>query len=69
MVKTGSGKIVGNTPPYEGRVVMSVPEAGRLLEMSKDAAYRAAHAGQIPTIRVGNLYKVPVKKFLKMLEG
>ena len=39
----------------------SVPEAGRkyLGLKSKDAAYAAAHAGQIPVIKVGRLLRVP----------
>jgi excisionase family DNA binding protein len=40
---------------------MSVPEAARKYFdiKSKDAAYAAAHAGVIPTIRVGRLLRVP----------
>jgi len=40
---------------------ISVPEAGERLGLkSKDSAYQAAAAGQIPTIRIGKLLRVPV---------
>jgi excisionase family DNA binding protein len=63
MLKTNDGEGVPK------KVVMSVPEAGEILGISRDAAYRAAKAGDIPTIRVGGLLKVPVIQFNRMLEG
>jgi hypothetical protein len=40
---------------------MSVPEAGKVYyELSKNASYEAARRGDIPTIRVGRLLRVPV---------
>lgn len=49
---------------------MSVwPDAGKRLGVCKDAAYAAAHAGEIPVIRIGRLLRVPVAAFEKMLEG
>jgi excisionase family DNA binding protein len=51
------------------RLVMTVPEAGRKLGLSKDAAYDAAKRGDIPTIRVGHLLKVPKIRFERMLAG
>jgi hypothetical protein len=51
----------------DGRVVLTVPEAGALLGMSRPAAYRAAEVGQIPTLRLGRRLVVPVPKLLTML--
>lgn len=53
----------------EGRLVMSVPEAGARLDMSPSSAYAAAKRGDIPTIRIGHLLKVPVIRFERMLAG
>lgn len=43
------------------------PEAGQLLGISKDAAYKAAAAGQLPVIRVGRRLLVPTAALLRML--
>jgi hypothetical protein len=48
---------------------ISIPEAGREAGMSKNAAYRAADRGEIPTIRFGKLRRVPVAKWRKILAG
>jgi excisionase family DNA binding protein len=41
------------------RLVYTVPEAGRLLGLGRNAAYAAAKRGDIPTIRMGRLLRVP----------
>ena len=48
-------------------VTMTVEEAARLLGISRGAAYRAAAAGQIPTIRIGRRLLVPTARLLEML--
>ena len=50
-------------------LVLTVPEAGRLLGLSRNAAYQAAATGQIPVIRIGKLLKVPRVAFERMLGG
>jgi len=40
---------------------ISVPEAGRVyFNLSRNGAYEAARRGEIPTIRVGRLLRVPI---------
>lgn len=52
----------------KGRPTIRVwPEAGQLLGISKDAAYKAAAAGEIPVIRVGRRLLVPTAELLRML--
>jgi len=51
--------------PYAVPVV-TVEVAGQLLGMSRAAAYRAAAAGELPTIRVGGLW-VPVGALYALL--
>jgi hypothetical protein len=49
---------------------LSVPEAGkRYFGISRNAAYRAAERGEIPTIRIGNLLRVPVIQMERKLAG
>ena len=48
--------------------VLSVPEAGRVyLNLGRNASYEAAHRGQIPTIKIGKLLKVPIKAMERKL--
>jgi excisionase family DNA binding protein len=55
---------VAHNPP---RLVYTVPEAGRLLGLGRNAAYDAAKRGDIPTLRVGRLLLVPKIPFHRML--
>ena len=50
------------------RLVYDVPEAGALLGLSRNASYEAAKRGDIPTIKVGKLIRVPKAAFHQMLE-
>ena len=48
---------------------ISVPEAGKkYFGLSRDGSYRAAERGDIPTIRVGRLLRVPVRALERMLD-
>jgi excisionase family DNA binding protein len=49
------------------RLIYSVPEAGRLLGLGRNAAYAAAQRGDIPTIRIGKLLLVPKARLHRML--
>ncbi|UQD96145.1 helix-turn-helix domain-containing protein [Bradyrhizobium japonicum] len=46
-------------PKIDGRLVYEVPEAGALLGLNKNASYKAAKRGDLPTIRIGKLIRVP----------
>jgi excisionase family DNA binding protein len=63
MLKTRNGATIGNG------VTMSVPEAGQLLGIGRNAAYEAAHRGDIPSITIGKLIRVPVAALNRLLEG
>ncbi|PWE78688.1 hypothetical protein XF30_19975 [Bradyrhizobium sp. SUTN9-2] len=49
------------------RLVYDVPEAGALLGLGRNASYEAAKRGDIPTIRIGKLLRVPKVAFDQML--
>jgi Helix-turn-helix domain len=54
----------------EPPLTLSVPEAGRrYFGISRNAAYRAAERGEIPTIKIGALLRVPVIRMEKLLAG
>jgi Helix-turn-helix domain len=50
-------------------LTISVPEAGRkYFGLSRNGAYNAAARGDIPTVRVGKLLRVPVRALESMLD-
>ena len=51
------------------RATITVPEAGQILGIGRDAAYRAAANGQLPTLTLGRRIVVPVPRLLALLEG
>lgn len=53
----------------DSRLVISVEEAGALADLGRNSAYAAAKRGDIPTIRIGKLLKVPKAAWLKKLAG
>jgi excisionase family DNA binding protein len=54
--------------PDDKRLVLDVPEAGEMLGLNRNAAYAAAKRGDLPTIRIGKLIRVPKAAFDRMLE-
>ena len=53
----------------EAPLTMSVPEAGaKYFGLCRNAAYDAAHRGEIPTIKIGRLLRVPVRALERMLD-
>src|SRR4030095_4334760 len=46
---------------------ISVEDAGKLVGLSRSAAYRAAARGAIPTFRLGRPLYVPTARLLEML--
>jgi hypothetical protein len=54
----------------EQRKTISVPEAGmEYFSMSRNASYEAAKRGEIPTIRIGKLLRVPVRALEEKLDS
>jgi hypothetical protein len=48
---------------------ISVPDAGRrYFGMSRNASYDAAARGEIPTVRIGRLLRVPVRAMEAILD-
>lgn len=50
-----------------GRLTVTVPEAGRMLGLGRDAAYAAAERGEIPAITVGRRKVVPTHALLRLV--
>ena len=59
----------GEGPQSSERLCISVPEAAKLLGVSRNTGYEMARLGQLPTIRCGQRrLLVPKAAFIKMLE-
>lgn len=54
-------------PDPKTQPTLSVEEAGRVIGLSKDSAYKAAATGQLPTLRFGRRILVPTAALLEML--
>lgn len=55
-------------PNATERPTLSIPEAGEVLGISRDLAYRAAARGDIPTVRLGpKRLRVPTAQLLALL--
>jgi hypothetical protein len=50
-------------------VVPLWPHAGKALGLSRGSTYAAAERGDIPTIRIGRLLRVPVRALERMLDS
>lgn len=53
----------------ETPLTISVPEAGKkYFGLSRNGSYLAAERGEIPTIKIGRLLRVPVRALERMLD-
>ena len=51
-------------------MTMTVPDAGRIYYgLSRNGSYEAAKRGDIPTIKIGKLLRVPVRALEEMLNA
>ena len=57
-------------PKKPEEITLSIPEAGkRYFGLSRNGSYAAAERGDIPTIRVGKLRRVPIKVLERRIEA
>lgn len=66
--------MANDTPPMSAKDLLelptlSVPQAGIVLGLKRDAAYEAARRGHIPTIKLGRTLRVPTVRLKAMLAG
>ncbi len=49
-------------------LTVPVPVAGKALGLGKNAAYRAAKRGEIPTVKIGGAIRVPTAALRRLLQ-
>jgi len=50
-------------------LTMSVPQAGqKYLGLGRNSSYAAAERGEIPTIKIGRLLRVPIRAMERLLD-
>jgi excisionase family DNA binding protein len=54
---------------WDGHDSFTVPEAAKILKISRGQAYDAVNDGTLPSIRIGRRYIVPRRAREKMLDG
>jgi hypothetical protein len=60
-------EIVGDRTA-DGRLVVDIATAGRMLGISRSSAFKAADSGDLPSFRVGGRRLVPVKALRQLLD-
>jgi excisionase family DNA binding protein len=53
----------------EHPLVLTIDEVAIAMGISRQSAYEAAHAGDIPTIRIGKLFRVPRAALQSLIDG
>ncbi len=51
------------------RLCVSVPEAARMLGISRNNCYELVKRGELPSIRLGNRILIPYVQLKRMMEG
>ena len=49
-------------------LTLSIPEAAKLLGISRYSAYEAVRRGEIPVLQIGKLRRVPKAKLIMIIE-
>jgi len=47
------------SPEIDNRLLLKVPEAARLLRISRNLAYELVARGELPSVRLGRVIRVP----------
>ncbi len=57
-----------NAPSVPGSL-MTVEEVAVMLRVGRNAAYDAVRRGDVPSVRIGKLIRIPRAAVMRMLEG
>jgi hypothetical protein len=54
---------------WRERPTITIPQAGLVLDIGPNEAYAAAARKEIPAIRIGRSWRVPVPQLRRMIDG
>jgi excisionase family DNA binding protein len=60
--------MTGTSTIDRARLTVNVQEAGKLLGISRAAAYQAVSNGEIPSVRIGRRILIPERALAKLLD-
>lgn len=60
---------LGRGDPEDDALVLSIPQAGRLLGLSRNSAYEASWRGDFPVVKIGGRRFVPKAAVTAMLDA
>lgn len=53
----------------DGALTLSIPEAVKMLGISRYSAYEAVRRGDIPILQIGKLRRVPKVQLMRIIDG
>jgi excisionase family DNA binding protein len=66
--KAAGAKVQSPKVSSDERLTLDVPAAGRVLGLSRNAAYEAVRRGDIPAVKIGGRLLVPRAALMRLLE-
>ena len=56
------------TQPPDNRTLLTVTEAAEMLRISRALAYQMVRRGELPTVRVSHLIRIPHARLIRWIE-
>ena len=63
------GREIRNLDSIRSRATLDTNELAALLNMDRDSVLKALRNGELPGLKIGRLWRIPVPKLLALLEG
>jgi excisionase family DNA binding protein len=67
--RRGGGQGAARTPPWRDRETVTVEEAAKILNISRNSAYAAVHSGELPGMWIRKRFLVSVPRLKRMIDG
>jgi excisionase family DNA binding protein len=68
-MRSQTGNLVAAAGPQPHKATYTVEEAAEILGVSRNSAYQAVRAGELPALKIGKRLLVPKAAFEQLLAG